>query len=172
MSEIEKPISVSKNFAKITGDTAAEVYERLVEFNNYPGMAEQLVMFEQTTSGKPSEMQQAVANVQAVMPATVVEQQPTPPPAPTVQASQPGQPAPTVQPAGDWGQAAPTAAPATFPVPSCEHGPRNAVAKNGWKGWFCPLPQEIPKEQKCKTTFLSGPGKQGHNPAEWAAFPK
>lgn len=153
--------SVSENFCYIGGDTPQELFQRLMEFNQFPGMAEQISQFSNVTSGKASPMQQAVETVQQHMGGQVIDSYPTPP----------AQPAPTVQPAADsWGQAAPapTVAPA---VPTCAHGARNAVAKNGWKAWFCSGPRELPQEQKCPPIFLSGPGKKGHNPAEWEAFP-
>jgi len=153
--------SVSENFCYIGGDTPQELFQRLTEFNQFPGMAEQINTFSQVTSGQATTMQQAVANVQAVMPATVIEQQPAQP-------EQPAQPA--AQPQG-WGAQAPAQAPQmpqqTFSAPACAHGERNAVKdKNGkWKAWFCSGPRDLPQDQKCSPVWV----KQGT--PEWDGFP-
>lgn len=42
------------------------------------------------------------------------------------------------------------------PAPTCQHGERKWVAPKGktWKGWFCPLPQEVPQSEKCPPEFV------------------
>jgi len=155
--------SVSENFCYVGGDTPQELFERLTQFNQFPGMAEQINQFSKVTSGQASPMQQAVETVQQQMGGQVIDSYPTPPPA------APTPPAPAQS---DWGQQAAAPAPTVNTAPpTCAHGPRNAVAKDWWKAWFCSGPRDMPQDQKCKPVFLPAPGKPGHNPQEWAAFP-
>lgn len=57
--------------------------------------------------------------------------------------------------------------------PQCSHGfrvARSGVSQYGpWKAWMCPSPKGTPDQ--CQPTYLNGPGRKGHNPAEWNAFP-
>lgn len=71
--------------------------------------------------------------------------------------AQPAQPAP---------QASPPAAFSAAVVPSCAHGPRNAVSKVGqkgpWKAFMCSAPQGA---QKCDPIWVQ------RNSPEWDSFP-
>ena len=81
--------------------------------------------------------------------------------------------APPPQPAavndGGWGQPVPQTPPAAFSaavIPSCAHGPRNAVAKVGakgpWKAFMCSAPQGA---QKCDPIWVQ------RDTPEWNSFP-
>lgn len=57
--------------------------------------------------------------------------------------------------------------------PTCNHGPRTARSGTSqygpWKAWMCPTPKGTPDQ--CQPIYLNGPGRKGHNPAEWSSFP-
>ena len=64
-------LSVSKNFCYVGGETADELYDRLVAFNAHPDLEDQIAEFANRTNGSVTHAQ-AVANVQAAMPGTTV----------------------------------------------------------------------------------------------------
>lgn len=127
----------------VRGDTFAEFVTHLSETAGV-GTINNLVNI---LNGLTPQEQQAVAVVQAAVPATVVA------PAIPQQASFAPVPPPTAQPVAAG--------------VGCVHGAMKAKkgssAKGEWRGYFCPTPQGTPDQ--CKPQFI-----QKGSP-EWVAFP-